>query len=57
MILYADYISIIITDTDKLNFKINLNQTLRHKFMVQCQFTNFKLPEDQILGISVHELL
>jgi hypothetical protein len=57
MVLYADDTSIIITDTDKLNFEINLNQTFRHKYMVQCQFTYFKLPENPILGISVHELV
>jgi hypothetical protein len=30
MVLYADDSSIIITNTDKLNFEINLNQTFRH---------------------------
>jgi hypothetical protein len=29
MVLYSDDTSIIITDTNKLNFKINLNQTFR----------------------------
>jgi hypothetical protein len=28
-----------------------------YHLMVQCQFTYFKLPENPILGISVHELL
>jgi hypothetical protein len=30
MVLFADDTSIIITDTNKLNFKINLNQTFKH---------------------------
>jgi hypothetical protein len=30
MVLYADDTSIMITDTDKLNFEINLNHTFRH---------------------------
>jgi hypothetical protein len=29
MVLYADDASIILTDTNKLNFEINLNQTFR----------------------------
>jgi hypothetical protein len=29
MILYADYTSIIITDTNNLNYEINLNQTFK----------------------------
>jgi hypothetical protein len=30
VVLYADDTSIIITDIDKLNFEINLNQTFKH---------------------------
>jgi hypothetical protein len=30
MVLHADDTSIIITDTDKLDFEIDLNQTFRH---------------------------
>jgi hypothetical protein len=33
MVLYADDTSIIITDTDKLDFEINLNQTFRHIYL------------------------
>jgi hypothetical protein len=50
MVLYADDTSITITDTDKSNLQT-------YKFMVQCQFAYFKLPENPILGILVYELL
>jgi hypothetical protein len=39
MVLYADDTSIIVTDTDKLNFEKNLNQT----FNINTWFNNNKL--------------
>jgi hypothetical protein len=58
MVLYAGDTSIIITDTNKLNFETNLNQTFKNLnswFNVNLLTLNFN--ETQYLEFSTHELL